>query len=98
VYEYLKQKWGDVEVIQTDTDEMMLHIKTENFYEDIEDDIDEWFHISNFSKDNKFGIELKNKIKLGCFKIETDENIVTVFLGLRKKCTVILLNSLVTQF
>jgi hypothetical protein len=36
VYEYLKPKWGDkVEIIQTDTDGLLLHIKTEDFYEDI---------------------------------------------------------------
>ncbi len=86
VYEYLKPKWGDnVEVIQTDTDVLMLHIKTVDFYEDIKDDIDEWFDTSNFSKENKFKITPKNKMKLGCFKIETGENIVTVLIGLRAK-------------
>ena len=59
VYEYLKPKWrsppglersekGDkVEVVQTDTDGLMLHIKTEDFYEDINNDIDKWF-VSDF--------------------------------------------------
>jgi hypothetical protein len=86
VYEYLKPKWGDrVEIIQTDTDGLMLRIKTEDFYEDIKPDIDEWFDTSNLTENNKFGIEPKNKMKLGCFKIETGENIVTVFIGLRAK-------------
>jgi hypothetical protein len=86
VYEYLKPKWGDkVEVVQTDTDGLMLHIKTEDFYEDIKNDIDKWFDTSNFSEDNRFGIKPKNKMKLGCFKIETGENIVTIFIGLRAK-------------
>jgi hypothetical protein len=86
VYEYLKSKWGDnVEVIQTDTDGLMLHIKTDDFYEDIKPDIDKWFDTSNFTIGNKFDIESKNKMKLGCFKIETAENIVTMFIGLRAK-------------
>ena len=86
VYEYLKPKWGDkIEIIQTDTDGLMLYIRTKDFYEDIKNDIDKWFDTSNFSKDNKFGIEPKNKMKLGCFKIETGENIVTIFIGLRAK-------------
>ena len=86
VYEYLKPKWGNrVEVIQTDTDGLMLHIKTEDFYEDVKPDITKWFDTSNFSEDNKFAIEPKNKMKLGCFKIETGENIVTIFIGLRAK-------------
>jgi hypothetical protein len=56
VYEYLKPKWIDnVEVVQTETDGLMLHIKTEDFYEDIKDDIDEWFDTSNLSS-NKLGI------------------------------------------
>jgi hypothetical protein len=46
VYEYLKPEWGDkVQVIQTDTDGLLLHIKTEDFYEDIQPDVDEWFDI-----------------------------------------------------
>jgi hypothetical protein len=86
VYEYLKEKWCDkIEIIQTDTDGLLLYIKTEDFYEDIKKDIEEWFDTSNFSRDNRFGIKPKNKMKLGCFKIETGEGIVTMFIGLRAK-------------
>jgi hypothetical protein len=86
VYEYLKPKWGDkVEVVQTDTDGLMLYIRTKDFYEDVKNDIDKWFDTSNFSEDNRFGIKPKNKMKLGCFKVETGENIVTAFIGLRAK-------------
>jgi hypothetical protein len=87
VYEYIKPKWGDkVEVIQTDADGLMLHIKTQDFYEDIKPDIEEWFDTSKFNEDNRFGIKAKiNKMKLGCFKIETGGNIVTMFIGLRAK-------------
>ncbi len=86
VYEYLKPKWGDkVQVLQTDTDELLLHIKTEGFYEDIKPDIEKWFDTSNLIENNKFEIEPKNLMKLGRFKIETGQNIVTVFVGLRAK-------------
>jgi hypothetical protein len=86
VYKYLKSKWGDnVEVVQTDTDGLMLHIKTEDFYDDIKPDINERFDTSNYSYNNKFGFKPMNKMKLGCFKIETGENIVTMFIGLRAK-------------
>jgi hypothetical protein len=86
VYEYLKPKWGDkVEVVQTDADGLLLHIKTEDFYKDIKNDINKWFDTSNFGDANKFDIKPMNKMKLGCFKIETGENIVTVFIGLRAK-------------
>jgi hypothetical protein len=60
----------------------MLEQKT---YEDIKPDIETWFDTSNFSESNKFGIKSKNKMKLSCFKIETGENIVTMFIGLRAK-------------
>ena len=56
-----------------------------DFYEDIKNDIDEWFDTFNISENNKFEIKPKNKMKLGCFKIETGENIVTIFIGLREK-------------
>ncbi len=86
VYNYLKPKWGDnVEIIQTDTDGLMLYIKTEDFYEDIKNDINKWFDTSNFPIDNKFDIIPTNKMKLGCFKIETGENIVSEIVGLRSK-------------
>ena len=51
----------------------------------MKEDIDKWFDTSNFPIDNKFGIKQKNKMKLGCFKIETGENIVPEFIGLRSK-------------
>jgi hypothetical protein len=63
----------------------MLYIKTKDFYEDLKNDIDKWFDTSNFSMENKFSINPKNKMKLGCFKIETGENIATMFIGLRAK-------------
>jgi hypothetical protein len=86
VYEYLKPKWGDkVQVLQTDFDGLLLHIKTEDFYEDIKPDIEKWFDTSNLTENNKFEIEPKNLMKLGRFKIETGQNIVTVFVGLRAK-------------
>lgn len=85
-YNYLKPKWGsNVQIVQTDTDGLLLSIKTDDFYEDIKPDIPKWFDTSNFSENNKFGITQMNKMKLGCFKIETGENIVTDVVGLRAK-------------
>ena len=86
VYNYLKPKWGErVEIIQTDTDGLMLMVKTEDFYEDIKPDIDKWFDTSKFPENNIFGIKPMNGFKLGCFKIETIDNIVSEFIGLRSK-------------
>ncbi len=86
VYNYLKPKWDErVEIIQTDTDGLMLMVKTEDFYEDIKNDIEKWFDTSKFPKDNIFEIKPMNGYKLGCFKIETVDNIVSEFIGLRSK-------------
>jgi hypothetical protein len=93
VYNYLKPKWGNrIEIIQTDTDGLMLMIKTKDFHEDIKNesetcvsDIDKWFDTSNFPENNKFGIKPTNKMKLDCFKIETRQNIIPEFIGLRAK-------------
>ena len=63
----------------------MLMVKTEDFYEDIKEDIEKWFDTSKFPKDNIFGIKPMNGYKLGCFKIETIDNIVSEFIGLRSK-------------
>ncbi len=60
-------------------------IKTKDFYEDIKEDIQKWFDTSNFPEDNIFGIKPMNKMKLGCFKIETGVNIPTEIVGLRSK-------------
>jgi hypothetical protein len=60
VYEYLKPKFNNnVEIIQTDTDGLLLQIKTKDFYDDIKPDIDEWFDTSNFNINNKFDIKQK---------------------------------------
>ena len=41
-YDYLKPKYGDkVKLCYTDTDHFILHIKTKDFYEDINNDVEE---------------------------------------------------------
>lgn len=86
MYEYLNLKWGyKYEAIATDTDVIMLHILKEDIYWDIKDDIYECFDTSNFIDGNRFLINAKNNMDLYCFKIETGENIVTAFVGLRAK-------------
>jgi hypothetical protein len=52
---------------------LFLHIKTQDFYENIKPDIEKWFDTSNFSQNNKFGLERMSAKVLGKFKIE-DQN------------------------
>ena len=48
-YDYMKPKYGDnVKFCYMDTDSLIMHIKTEDFYEDIADDIKKRFDTSNY--------------------------------------------------
>jgi hypothetical protein len=43
VSNYLKPKWGkNVEICQIDTDDILFHVRTNGFYEDIKPDINKW--------------------------------------------------------
>ena len=47
-YDYLKPKYGDkVKLCYMDTDSFILHIKTEDFYKDINNDVNKWFDTSD---------------------------------------------------
>ena len=50
------------------TDNLIIHIKTENFYEDIAIDIEKWFDTSNYDEDDKRLLPIgKNKKVIGLF-------------------------------
>ena len=69
-----------------DTDSFVIHIKTKGFYEDIADDAERWFDISNYSKDDNrpFRIGWNDKI-IGLFKDELGGKIMKEFVGLSAK-------------
>ena len=68
------------------TDSFIIHIKTEDFYEDIGDDVEKWFDTSNYDEDNKKPLPVgKNKIVIGLFKDELGGKIMIEFIGLRVK-------------
>ena len=51
-YDYMKPKFRDsVELCYTDNDSFIIHIKTEDFYEDIADDVKKRFDTSNYEVD-----------------------------------------------
>ena len=48
-YGYMKPKYGDnVKLRYMDTDSFIMHIKTEDFYKDIADDVEKRFDTSNY--------------------------------------------------
>ena len=85
-YDYLKVKYGDkIKLSYTDTDSFILHIKTKDVYEDINNDFKEWFNTSNYKIDRLLLLTDKNKKVLGKFKDELGERIMTKFVGFCSK-------------
>ena len=83
-YDYLKVKYGDnVNLIYTDTDSFISEIFTDDVYEDIKNN-NHLFDFSEYPKDHKC-FKIKNKKKLGIFKDELYEKIMTEFSCLKPK-------------
>ena len=60
-YDYVKTKNEDkAKLCYTDTDSFILHIKTKDFYEDINNDFEEWFDKSNHKIDRPLLITKKS--------------------------------------
>ena len=86
-YDYLKPKYGDkVRLCYMDTDSFIMHIKSEDFYKDIANDVERWSDASNYDEKNKRPLLIgKNKKAIGKFKDEIGGKIMTKFCGLRAK-------------
>ena len=69
-----------------DTDSFIILIKTEDFYEDIVNDLEKWFDTSKCSEDDKILLPIgKNKKVIGLFKDELERKIMKEFVRLRAK-------------
>ena len=63
-----------------------MHIKTDGFYKDSNNDVDEWFDTSNYGKNDNRPLKIgKNKKVLGKFKDGLGGKIMTKFCALRAK-------------
>ena len=70
----------------TDTDSFVIHIKTEDFFEDISNDVEKWFDTSNYDeKDERLLPIGKNKRIPGIFKDELGGKIMVEVVALRPK-------------
>ena len=84
-HDYVKPKWGDKSsLLFTDTDSLCYEIKTDDFYEDIRNDVSEWFDTSNYEKDHLL-FSNNNKKQVGFMKDECGGNQILKFVGLRSK-------------
>ena len=86
-------KYGDnVELCYTDTDSFIIYIKTEDFYEDIANDIKKRFDTSNYEVDRPLPTR-KNKKKIGLMKDELGGMIMKEFIAPRPKICAYLMDN-----
>ena len=70
----------------TDTDSFVIHMKTEDFYKDIANDVERSFDTSNYDENGERRLSVgKNKKVIGLFKDELGGKIMIEFVGLRAK-------------
>ena len=84
-YDYMKPKYNDnVKLCYMDTDSFVMHMKTNDFYKDISDDVGNRFDTSNYEVKRPLPIG-KNKKVIGLMKDELEGEIITEFIALRPK-------------
>ena len=78
-YDYMKPKYGDdVKLCYMNTDSFTIHIKTEDFYKDIADDVEKRFDTSNYDDECDRPLPTgKNKKVIGLMKDELGGKIKT---------------------
>ena len=86
-YNYIRKKYSDkAELMVTDTDSLLYHITTDDFYKDISKDIKKKFYTSDYPPNRESGILTGvNKKVIGKFKDEVAGKQITHFVGLRPK-------------
>ena len=84
-YDYIKPKYQhNAKLCYMDTDSFIIHIKTEDVYEDIVNDIEKWFDTSNYEIDKPLPTR-KNKKVSGLTKDKLGGKIMTDFIVFRLK-------------
>ena len=90
----IKPKYKDkAKLYYMDTDSFVINIFTENFFEDINNDVERWFDISNYDENDKRPLPMgMNKKVIGLFKDELGEEIMKEFFALRAKTCLYLMD------
>ena len=86
-HDYITRKYqNNVKICYMDTDSFIIHIKTEDFYKDIADDVKKWFETSNYSEDNKIPLlgGMTKKV-VGLMKDKLGGKTMIEFVALRPK-------------
>ena len=86
-HDYITRKYqNNVKICYMDTDSFIIHIKTEDFYKDIADDVKKWFETSNYSEDDKIPLlgGMRKKV-VGLMKDKLGGKTMIEFVALRPK-------------
>ena len=84
-YDYMKPKYANnVKLCYMDTDSFIMNIKTNDFYKDISNDVENRFDTSNYEVKRPLPTG-KNKKVIGLMKDELGGKIITKFVTLRPK-------------
>ena len=84
-YDYMKPSYGNnVKLCYMDTDSFIMSIKTEDFYEDIANDVEKRFDTSNYEVDRPLPTGKIKKV-IGLMKDELGGRVITEFVALRPK-------------
>ena len=84
-YDYMKLKYGnDVKLCYMDTDSFIMNIKTNDFYEDIANNVENRFDTTNYEVNRPLPMGKYKKI-IGLMKDELGGKIITEFVTLRPK-------------
>ena len=84
-HDYMVPKYGEnLMLCYMDTDSLIYQIKTEDFYADIVDDVEERFDTSGYSGNRPLPIGLNKKV-IGLMKDELGGDIMTESVALRPK-------------
>ena len=86
-YDDMKPKYGDnIKLCYIDTDSFIMHVKTEDFYEDdYANDAEKNYDTSNYTVERPLPIGKSKKV-VGLMKDELGRKIMNDFIGLRPKC------------
>ena len=86
-YDYIKSKYKEkAKLCYMDTDSFVINSSTEDFFEDINNDVERWFDISNYDTNDKGPLKTGiNKKVIGMFKDELEGKIMKEFYGTRAK-------------
>ena len=84
-YDHVKPKYGEnAKISYMDTDSFIVHVKTDDIYKDITEDVETRFDTSNFEIDRLLP-QGKNKKVIGLIKDKLGGKIMKEFVGLRAK-------------